>query len=106
MENKIHWAEQFRTVAAMGGDVGYVTVTSLVTSANSGTANKVQRIQFSWQRHGVCTLAVRHLQSTLSLWYLHSASELQQDGDTVPASTLQEGMSPQLWNNGKSHITA
>jgi hypothetical protein len=31
---------------------------------------------------GVRTIAVRHLQSTLSLWYLHSASELQQSGDT------------------------
>jgi len=31
---------------------------------------------------GVRALAVPHLQSTLSLWYLHSASELQQDGDT------------------------
>jgi len=31
---------------------------------------------------GVRTLAIRHLQSTLSLWYLHSASELQQSGDT------------------------
>jgi hypothetical protein len=31
---------------------------------------------------GVRTAAVPHLQSTLSLWYLHSASELQQDGDT------------------------
>ena len=31
---------------------------------------------------GVRTTAVPHLQSTLSLWYLHSASELQQDGDT------------------------
>jgi len=31
---------------------------------------------------GVRTLALRHLQSTVSLWYLHSASELQQDGDT------------------------
>jgi len=31
---------------------------------------------------GVRTLAVPHLQSTLSLWYLHSASELQQSGDT------------------------
>jgi hypothetical protein len=31
---------------------------------------------------GVRTVAVSHLQSTLSLWYLHSASELQQDGDT------------------------
>jgi len=31
---------------------------------------------------GVRTLAVRHLQSTFSLWYLYSASELQQSGDT------------------------
>lgn len=31
---------------------------------------------------GVRTTAVRHLQSTVSVWYLHSASELQQDGDT------------------------
>jgi len=31
---------------------------------------------------GVRTLAIAHLQSTFSLWYLHSASELQQDGDT------------------------
>ncbi len=31
---------------------------------------------------GVRTMAVPHLQSTLSLWYLHSASELQQSGDT------------------------
>ncbi|MBV9767653.1 MAG: TonB-dependent receptor [Acidobacteriaceae bacterium] len=31
---------------------------------------------------GVRTTAFSHLQSTVSLWYLHSASELQQDGDT------------------------
>ncbi len=31
---------------------------------------------------GVRTSAAPHLQSTVSLWYLHSASELQQDGDT------------------------
>ena len=31
---------------------------------------------------GVRTLAVPHLQSTLSLWYLYSDSELQQSGDT------------------------
>jgi hypothetical protein len=31
---------------------------------------------------GVRTVAVPHLQSTLSLWYLRSNSELQQDGDT------------------------
>lgn len=31
---------------------------------------------------GLRTAAAPHLQSTLSLWYLHSASELLQDGDT------------------------
>ena len=31
---------------------------------------------------GVRNVAIPHLQSTLSLWYLHSASELQQNGDT------------------------
>ena len=31
---------------------------------------------------GVRTLAVPHLQSTVSVWYLYSASELQQSGDT------------------------
>jgi len=31
---------------------------------------------------GVRTLAVPNLQSTVSLWYLHSSSELEQDGDT------------------------
>jgi hypothetical protein len=31
---------------------------------------------------GVRSSALRHLQSTLSLWYLRSASELQQSGDT------------------------
>ena len=41
VENKIQWAEKFRTVAALRGDVGHVDVTSLVTPANSGTATKV-----------------------------------------------------------------
>jgi hypothetical protein len=31
---------------------------------------------------GVRTATIPHLQSTLSVWYLYSASELQQDGDT------------------------
>ncbi len=31
---------------------------------------------------GIRTTAVRHLQSTASVWYLHSTSELQQSGDT------------------------
>jgi len=138
VENKIQWAEKFRTVAALRGDVGHVDVTSLVTSANSGTATKVLPspklslifgpwsntefyvqggfsfhsndargatqtvepvsadnpypntlssripllIQTKGAEIGVRTSAVTHLQSTVSLWYLHSDSELQQDGDT------------------------
>ena len=39
---------------------------------------------------GVRTLAVPHLQSTLSLWYLHSASELQQSGDTGGTTASQQ----------------
>ncbi len=31
---------------------------------------------------GVRTAAIPHIQSTVALWYLHSNSELQQDGDT------------------------
>jgi len=138
VENKIQWADTFRTVATLRGDVGYADVTGLVTPANSGTATKVLPspklslifgpwsktefyVQGGFSFHsndvrgatqtvepvsadypypntpvarirlliptkgaevGVRTLAVPHLQSTLSLWYLHSASELQQDGDT------------------------
>ena len=138
VENNIQWAEKFRTVAALRGDVGYVDVTSLVTPANSGTASKalpspkLSMIFGPWSNTefyvqggfgfhsndargatqtvepvsadnpypntpvsriplliptkgaeiGVRTLALSHLQSTVSLWYLHSDSELQQDGDT------------------------
>jgi len=39
-------------------------------------------IQTKGAEIGVRTLAATHLQSTASLWYLHSDSELQQDGDT------------------------
>ncbi|HTS46672.1 MAG TPA: TonB-dependent receptor [Bryobacteraceae bacterium] len=137
-ENKMQWADKFRTVAALRGDVGHVDVTSLVTPANSGTATKVPPspklslifgpwsktefyVQGGFSFHsndargatqtvepvsadnpypntpvsriplliptkgaeiGVRTAAVPHLQTTLSLRYLRSASELQQDGDT------------------------
>ena len=137
-ESKIQWAKKFRSEAALRGDLQYFDVTSLVTSANSGTASKflpspklslifgpwsktefyvqggfgfhsndgrgtTQRIEpvsgenpypntpstpipalipTKGAEVGVRTLAVRHLQSTLSLWYLHSVSELQQSGDT------------------------
>ncbi len=39
---------------------------------------------------GARTVAVPHLQSTLALWYLHSASELQQDGDTGGTSASKQ----------------
>ena len=39
-------------------------------------------VQTKGGEFGVRTSAIPHLQSTLSLWYLHSNSELQQDGDT------------------------
>ena len=137
-ETKIDWAEKFRTVAAMRGDVGHVDVASLVTAANSGTATKMLPspklslifgpwsntefyVQGGFSFHsndargatqtvepvsadnpypntpsakipllvqtkggeiGARTVVVPHLQSTLALWYLHSNSELQQDGDT------------------------
>jgi hypothetical protein len=137
-ENRIQWAERFRSVAALRGDLQCFDVASLVTPANSGTASKVlpspklslifgpwsntefyAQGGFSFHSNdgrgttqtvepvsadnpypntparpipplvptkgaeiGVRTVAVPHLQSTLSLWYLHSASELQQDGDT------------------------
>jgi hypothetical protein len=137
-ETKIEWAEKFRTVAAMRGDVGHVDVASLVTAANSGTATKMLPspklslifgpwsntefyVQGGFSFHsndargatqtvepvsadnpypntpsakipllvqtkggeiGARTVVVPHLQSTLALWYLHSNSELQQDGDT------------------------
>ncbi len=39
-------------------------------------------VQTKGSEIGVRTSALSHLQSTFSLWYLHSESELQQDGDT------------------------
>jgi Carboxypeptidase regulatory-like domain/TonB-dependent Receptor Plug Domain/TonB dependent receptor len=39
-------------------------------------------VQLKGGEFGVRTTAAGHLQSTLSLWYLRSNSELQQDGDT------------------------
>jgi outer membrane cobalamin receptor len=39
---------------------------------------------------GVRNVAVSHLQSTFSLWYLHSNSELMQDGDTGGTSASEQ----------------
>ena len=137
-ENKIQWADKFRTVATLRGDLEYFDVTSLVTAANSGTASKflpspkLSLIFGPWSSTefylqggfgfhsndgrgttqtvepvsgenpfrntpatpipaliptkgaeiGMRTGIVPHLQSTLSVWYLRSVSELQQSGDT------------------------
>jgi hydrogenase/urease accessory protein HupE len=137
-ENKGQWADKFRSVLALRGDLDYFDVNSLVTPANSGTSAtllpspKGSLIFGPWAKTelyaqggfsfhsndgrgatqtvepvsaanpypntpvsripglirtkgaeiGARTLAVPHLQSALSLWYLYSDSELQQDGDT------------------------
>ena len=137
VENKIQWAEKFRSVAGLRGDLDYFDVTSLSNPTNSGNAHrflpspKMSLIFGPWAKTefylqggfsfhsndgrgatqtqepisadypyggattrispliqtkgaeiGVRTLAVPKLQSTVSLWYLYSASELLQDGDT------------------------
>ena len=138
VENKVQWADKFRSVLAIRGDLDYFDDTSLSTPANSGTSTtllpspKMSLIFGPWDKTefyaqggfsfhsndgrgatqtvepvsadnpipntpvaripgliqtkgaeiGVRTLALPHLQSTLSLWYLHSESELEQDGDT------------------------
>ena len=153
VENKIQWADKFRTDLALRGDDARYVVTSLTPSytatelpgapvvnlaaANSGTATKFLPepkaslifgpwsktefyVQGGFSFHsndargatqteepispdnpfptatsripalvptkgaeiGVRTSAFSNLQSTVSFWYLHSQSELQQDGDT------------------------
>ena len=137
VENKIQWADKFRSVAALRGDLDYFDVTSLSNPTNSGTASaflpspKLSLIFGPWAKTefyaqggfgfhsndgrgatqtqepisadypnggatakipaliqtrgaeiGLRTLAIPHLQSTVSLWYLYSQSELEQDGDT------------------------
>jgi len=145
LENKIQWAEKFRSVAAIRGDLDYFDVTSLSTPANSGTADRIlpspklslifgpwdkteiylqggfgfhsndgrgatqtqepisadnpsggatakipALIQTKGAEIGVRTLIVPKLQSTVSLWYLHSDSELMQDGDTGGTTASQQ----------------
>jgi outer membrane receptor protein involved in Fe transport len=145
-ENRIQWAEKLRSVVALRSDTQRFDVTSLVTSANFGTATKAlpspkaslifgpwdhtefyAQAGFSFHSNdgrgatltvepvsadnpypntpatpipaliptkggevGIRTSAAPHLQSTFSLWYLHSASELQQDGDTGSTVASQQ----------------
>ncbi len=147
VENRVKWAEKFRSVAALRGDLQYFNVNSHVDPANSGIATKflpspkLSLIFGPWEKTeiyvqggfgfhsndgrgatqtvqpvsadnpypgtpaakipaliqtkgaeiGVRTLAVPHLQSTVSLWYLHSNSELQQDGDTGGTVASKQG---------------
>ena len=137
-ENRAQWAEKFRSVLALRGDLDYFDVTSLSQPANSGTSAsflpspKMSLIFGPWAKTefylqggfsfhsndgrgatqnvepvsaenpfpgtpaekipgliqtkgaeiGVRTLTMPKLQSTVSLWYLHSDSELMQSGDT------------------------
>jgi hypothetical protein len=142
-ENKIQWADKFRSVVALRGDDQKFIVTSLaysaaINAANSGSASKFlpspklnlifgpwantefyaqggfsfhsndgrgttqtvepisvdnpypntsssripPLVQTKGGEIGARTVAVPHLQSTVSLWYLRSNSELQQSGDT------------------------
>jgi outer membrane receptor for Fe3+-dicitrate len=145
VENKVQWAEKFRSVLGLRGDLDYFDDTSLSNPANSGTADtflpspKLSLIFGPWAKTevyvqggfgfhsndgrgatqtqepvsadnpnggptekipaliqtkgaeiGVRTLAVPHLQSTVSLWYLHSDSELMQDGDTGGTTASQQ----------------
>ncbi len=57
-----------------------------VSADNPNPGTPVQRIpgliQTQGAEIGTRILAVPHLQSTIAFWYLHSESELQQDGDT------------------------
>ncbi|MGC9976018.1 MAG: TonB-dependent receptor [Syntrophales bacterium] len=138
VENRVQWAEKFRSVESLRGDFAYYDVTCLNNPLNSGTSfnflpspktslifgpwaqtefyvsggysfhsndargatqtvqpvsadnpypgTAVQKIpgliQTKGAEIGARVLAIPNLQSTISLWYLYSASELQQDGDT------------------------
>ena len=61
-----------QTVEPISPDYPFPTATTRITPL----------VQTKGGEFGVRTSAVPHLHSTLSLWYLYSHSELQQDGDT------------------------
>ena len=158
VENKIQWANKFRSVVALRGDDAKYAVTSLTPTyvspifgtvnfaqLNTGSATKflpspkaslifgpwaktefyaqggfsfhsndargatqtmqpispdnpfptsstpiTPLVQTKGGEIGMRTSAVPHLQSTLALWYLHSNSELMQDGDTGGTSASEQ----------------
>jgi len=72
----------FHTNDVRGATQNYEPVSPDYPYPNTFTAKIPLLIQTKGAETGVRTAAVPHLQSTLSLWYLHSNSELEQDGDT------------------------
>jgi len=72
----------FHSNDVRGATQNYEPVSPDYPYPDTPTARIPLLIQTKGAEVGVRTLAVPHLQSTLSLWYLHSNSELEQDGDT------------------------
>ena len=72
----------FHSNDVRGATQNYEPVSPGYPYPNTPCAKIPLLIQTKGAEAGVRTLAVPHLQSTLSLWYLHSNSELEQDGDT------------------------
>ncbi len=72
----------FHSNDVRGATQNYEPISPDYPYPNTLTAKIPLLIQTKGAEAGVRTLAVPHLQSTLSLWYLHSNSELEQDGDT------------------------
>ena len=72
----------FHSNDVRGATQNYEPVSPAFPYPNTLTAKIPLLIQTKGAEAGVRTLAAPHLQSTLSLWYLHSNSELEQDGDT------------------------
>jgi len=150
-ENKIRWANKFRSEVSLRGDDEKFIVHSLaysaaVNAANSGSAAKFlpspkanlifgpwantefylqgglsfhsndgrgttqaiepisadnpypntpatkipPLVQTKGGEIGIRSVTIPHLQSTFSLWYLHSNSELMQDGDTGGTSASEQ----------------
>ena len=72
----------FHSNDVRGATQNYEPVSPDFPYPDTPTARIPLLIQTKGAEGGVRTLAVPHLQSTLSLWWLHSNSELEQDGDT------------------------
>jgi hypothetical protein len=72
----------FHSNDVRGATQNYEPVSPDYPYPNTPCAKIPLLIQTKGAEVGVRTLALPHLQSTLSLWWLHSNSELEQDGDT------------------------